>query len=49
MRQLDQRINNNKTLKVLCDDEVEIHVSLVYLVNIVKESEQKLLSSMKLF
>lgn len=49
MRQLDQRINNNKTLNVLCDDEVEIHVSLVYLVNIVIESEQKLLSSMKLF
>lgn len=49
MRQLDQRINNNKTLSVLCDDEVEIHVSLVYLVNIVIESEQKLLSSMNLF
>lgn len=48
MRQLDQRINNNKTLNVLCDVEVEIHVSLVYLVNIVIESEQKLLSSMKL-
>lgn len=49
MRQLDQRINNNKTLNVLCDDGVEIHVSLVYLVNIVIKSEQKLLSSMKFF
>lgn len=35
MPQVDLRINENKSLNVKCNDDAEIHVSLVYLFNTV--------------